>query len=176
LLSRLREAAAAGSWVEIVHSREGESITRTILPEQIYLADGRWYVRAIDELRSARRTFRVARIANCRPANIPENAPNMVRTALTRDGDYGQPSNPEVVARLTARGVELASDHPDFRDRIGVIDGDAILRFHCPVSELPYYARELIRFGAEVVIDSPPDLRLTVVSWLETTLEHHRNQ
>jgi predicted DNA-binding transcriptional regulator YafY len=173
LLSRLREAAAAGSWVEIVHVRQGESTTRTILPEQIYLAEGRWYVRAIDEMRSARRTFRVARISDCRSAPSPDDAADIVRAALSRDGEYSQPSNPEVIVHLTPRGVELARDHPDLRDHMGA---DNTIRFHCPESELPYYARELLRFSVEAEILAPVALREMVVNWLETTLKHHQIQ
>ena len=174
LLSQLRDAAAAGVWVEIDHTRQGESISRTILPELIYLADGRWYVRAIDELRSARRTFRVARISECRSATTPANAADIVRTAMSRDGEYSSATNPEVTVRLTLRGVELGRDHPDFRDRIADTAEGGILRFRCPEAELPYYARELLRFGVEAVIDSPATLRTLVVAWLETTLEHHQ--
>ena len=176
LITQLRDAAATGEWIEIDHANLGTSTTRVILPELVYLADGRWYVRSIDKLRSARRTFRIGRITACRYAIPPNDAAKIVRTAQLTDGTYGQPSNPEIIVRLTARGCEFANDHPDFRDRVGSLDDRAILRFRCPTSELPYYARELLRFGTEVIVESPPDLLALMTESLVKSLKHHQNQ
>jgi predicted DNA-binding transcriptional regulator YafY len=172
LVETLRAAAAQRQWVEFEYARSGATAPRVVLPEQVYLADGRWYLRAIDKLRRARRTFRIGRIRFLREMSTPDDADAIVRTASLQDIDYHHGGNPLIDLRLTQRGIEFVRDHPDLRHHL---TGDRV-SFRCPEAELPFYARELIRFGAEVEILGPRQLSDLVTSSLQRILEHHQQQ
>lgn len=172
LLQLLRSAAAASTWIEIVHRRDDIVTTRVILPELVYLSGGRWYVQAIDQLRTARRTFRLSRIDRWREVDRPTDAHRIVDSARSDVGSYASVSNPLVVATLTRRGVELAMDHIGLRHHL---IGDR-LTFHCPDSDLPYYAREFLKFETEITVEAPPELMVQMVQSLVRNLEHHQKR
>jgi predicted DNA-binding transcriptional regulator YafY len=172
LVDALRNAAAENRWIEIEYTRQDTSTSRVVFPEQVYLADGRWYLRAIDRLRRARRHFRISRVSGIHPTDTPADAVEIIHLATVEHVTYRDPANPQVEVRLTRRGVEFARDHPDFRNHLH----EDRLTFRCPVAELPFYARELIRYGTEVEILGPPELRELVVDSLQRTLNHHQNQ
>jgi predicted DNA-binding transcriptional regulator YafY len=172
LVEALRSAAAGRRWVEIEYARHGAKSRRVVLPEQLYLADGRWYLRAIDSLRRAKRTFRIGRIWRIREAEPPDDAGAVIQFAESEDTDYHHRDNPQIDLRLTRRGIEFARDHPDLRHHLS---GDRV-SFRCPEAELSFYARELIRFGTEVEILAPPELKALITTSLRRILEYHEKQ
>lgn len=87
----------------------------------------------------------------------------------TTAGTYHDDAHPLVQAALTPTGIALAKDHPDFRNHL---DG-ATLEFRCPPSELPYYGRELLRFGLDARVDGPPELIEWIRHHLQQLSEHH---
>lgn len=54
----------------------------------------------------------------------------------------------------------MAEETPHWADRVEQIAPDAWeIRFRCPPSELPYYARELLALGPLAEALAPPSLR-----------------
>ncbi len=176
VIEALRDAAKAGRWVEIDYHGSREATTRAILPELVYLASGRWYVRSVDGLRQAIRTFRVSRIRDVRHLPAPENATAIVAAARLQSDDYHHPGNPQILVRLTKRGGELAKDHPDFRDHLQGDGDNSVIRFRCPESELPYYARELLRFEDEAIVEAPIELRDLMAATVDKLRRHLQKQ
>ncbi|MEJ7838442.1 MAG: WYL domain-containing protein [Thermomicrobiales bacterium] len=169
LLQGLRNAAAASTWLEIVHRRNETAMARIVLPELVYLADGRWYLQAIDRLRRAKRTFRLSRIEQWRTIEPPVDGERIVAEANLEPEDYGNPSNPHIVAILTRQGIELARENPHLRSHLS---GNR-LSFHCPTAELPFHAREFLRFGIEITLEAPSELIDLMLQSLARSFEHH---
>lgn len=168
-LDLLRDAVERESWLRITYAGTPESSERVILPRSVQLAGGRWYVDAADSLREEWRRFRVSRIASAHRCGPPANAAATLAATERFDGGYHAETNPHIEIRLTAKGIAMAADHPDFRNHL---TGDTIA-FHCPANEIPYYARELIRFGPEASIREPTELRTYVTGHLGALLAHH---
>ncbi len=76
---------------------------------------------------------------------------------------YDDPAHPEVVVRLSYRGLRLAEEIPHWAGRVGRLDDDTWeLRFRCPPGELAYYAREVHALGPTAEALAPPELRARV--------------
>jgi predicted DNA-binding transcriptional regulator YafY len=172
----IREAARTESWLEIEYRGRQDVTTRSILPRLVYLANSRWYVQAVDAMRLANRVFRVSRIETVRAVAPPDDAIAIVQAVERNAGDYHHPDNPEIDVTLTRRGIELARDHPDLRSHVIIVGEQGQLRFRCPESELPFYARELLRFDMEAVVNGPPALRQHMLDTVERLRQHLQNQ
>jgi len=173
-LAGTRLAVQRRQWMEIAYAGVDGSSVRTILPILVYVASGRWYVRAIDAGRVAVRHFRVDRIEHIRAVVVPADADALTRQALSQAKRYADETHPEVRARLSPKGMVLALDHPDLRAAV-VSDGNGgRLAFRCPPDELPYYGRELLRFGPEVTVEAPEALRRWMTGWLDGLILHHQ--
>ena len=80
---------------------------------------------------------------------------------------YDDPSHPEVVVQLTARGAAMLESEPHLGDCIEREDNAGkVLRFRCPPSELDYFARLFGGMGADALVHAPPELceRLAVLA------------
>lgn len=169
----LLDAIANERWLRLVYKSGGNETSRTILPRLLTVSDGKWYVHAVDALRSAMRLFRLDRIVDVRHAAAPPDAQEILALAQSGGVAYDDPANPEVVIELTDVGVDLALDHPDFHHWVTIGDHLASLRFRCPVHELPYYCREIVRFGTGARIISPDEFRTMVVDHAASIARHH---
>lgn len=174
LLTRMRTSVDRKQWVEITYQGVNGSSIRAVLPTLVYVASGRWYVRAVDASRAAVRHFRIDRIEHIQLLAAPPGAGTIVQRATSEAKLYADVSHPEVRARLTPKGTIFARDHPDFRDSIIPDCNGAQLMFRCPPGELPYYGRELLRFGAEVQVSAPVELKRWMIARLNDLLQHHQ--
>ena len=168
IVETLRQAITRDAWVLVDYQGGSSPGERRVKPLGVHVADGRWYVRVVDARSGELRHFRVDRIASARRCLAPAHAAQLLERAAAR-AEYHAPAHPEIVLRLTERGRTFARDHADFRAHL---DGDTI-RFRCPPAELPYYGRELLRFGTEVTILGPPELRRWVHQHLAALQAHH---
>jgi predicted DNA-binding transcriptional regulator YafY len=168
-LATIRRAIAYDSWIAVDYQGGSTPGERRMKPFSLHVSSGRWFASAVDERAAEVRTFRLDRMAHPRRCVDPPDAARIVAQALDRP-DYHAPEHPEIVLRLTERGRMLAQDHPDFRDHL---TGETI-RFRCPPSELPFYGHELIRFGTDVEIVEPPELRNWMRDHLAALKQHHQ--
>jgi predicted DNA-binding transcriptional regulator YafY len=169
-LATVRSAIAREEWLRVDYRGGSAPGERQVKPLSLHVTGGRWLVHAIDARTAEVRYFRLDRMADARRCLDPQNAARIVAAAMARP-DYHAPEHPEVVLRFTERGRLLAMDHPDIRNHL---DGDAA-RFRCPPAELPFYGGELVRFGVEVEVLGPPELRAWLGEHLETLKRHHGN-
>lgn len=174
MLADIRASLERERWIEIDYAGVDGPSRRTILPTLVYVASGRWYVRAVDASRAAMRHFRVDRIRHIRTVAAPPDAGAIFRRATSEANSYADAVHPEIRARLTPKGMIFARDHPDFRDAVIPDRNGARLVFRCPPGELPYYGRELLRFGTEVQVSAPVELKRWMIACLNDLLQHHQ--
>ena len=108
------------------------------------------------------------------PIGPPADAAEVIAAASAPRVAYDDARHPELRVSLTYRGIRLAEDHPDFAERIqrdGA--GGASLRFRCPPSELPYYAREIVKLGTDATVHGPPELVEIVRTLARDVAKHH---
>lgn len=169
VIELLRAAIPHRQWIAIVYrSPRGES-ERAILPIRLSVSAGRWYVEAVDSLREQYRHFRVSRILRARKTVPPPNAAASIEAVEASEGTYHDDAHPLVQVALTPAGIALAKDHPDFHRHLV----ESRLEFRCPPSELPFYGRELLRFGLEAHIDGPQELIGWIRHHLQQLSQHH---
>lgn len=175
VLTSVREAIARETWCTIDYRSPHGSTTRTILPTEVHIASGRWYVAAIDSLREAPRVFRMDRIAAITSSVRPPNAESLVAAVTSSAHAYDHPDHPEIHAELSDRGVLFALDHPDLRESVVRMRAGGEIRFRCPKGELPYYGREFLRLGREIEVLAPSELRQWMLSSVNDMLSHLRS-
>jgi predicted DNA-binding transcriptional regulator YafY len=164
------QATRQQRWVQITYQSTERLSTQHLLPRQITMQSGYWYCRAYAFERQEERTYRVDRIRALAPAGeqfqevpAPEGAP------------YDHASHPEVVVRLTARGVAYIESEVHLGQ--GVLrnpDGTGCLSFRCPPSELDWYARYFAGFGAEAEVCAPQELRDRLALIGQILMDHYR--
>jgi predicted DNA-binding transcriptional regulator YafY len=167
-LATVKRAIAQDAWIVVDYEGGSSPGERRLKPLSLHVASGRWLVHAVDERTAEVRHFRLDRMEDARRCVDPPNATDVIARAMARP-EYHAPEHPEIVLRFSDRGRLLALDHTDLRDHL---DGEGA-RFRCPPSELPYYGRELIRFGTEVEILGPPELREWMREHLDALRRHH---
>ena len=161
-LQALLAAVQARRWLCIGYRSAHHDVEHHIFPRSLSAENGLWYCRAYSFERGAERTFRVDRIRRLEPAGG-----SFQRIAAPPQMPYDNPSHPEVVVQLTARGAAMLESEPHLGDCIEREDNAGkVLRFRCPPSELDYFARLFGGMGADALVHAPPELcvRLAVLA------------
>ena len=153
-VERIRNVMQRQMWCRIDYSGGSNPGWRLILPQELHVLEGKWYLHAIDERSRSFRNFRADRIRDLTPALAPADAESIVAEATAKPA-YGAEHHPEVEVQLTDVGIRFCRDHNHFHRHI---EGD-ILRFRCPPGDLNYVAREILRMGTDATIIAPPELR-----------------
>ena len=116
---------------------------------------GYWYMRAYSFERGEERTYRVDRILN-----VTEPAPGFRPFRPNPSRPYQDESHPQVVARLTPRGVGMVEIEPHLGSQVlREPDGSGTLSLRCPPSEIKWYAGYFASLGDEVEVIAPPELQ-----------------
>lgn len=171
----IRRAIADGQWLHVDYRSTRRVAGHDLLPRELAAAGGHWYVVAVSyEARQARR-YRIDRIEALRRIPAPPDADAVVAAADATPA-YHDDAHPEVVIHLSAAGVTRAPDVFGVRLDATAI-GDALweLRFRCPPSELPFYARCVLSLGDDARALGPPGLVDRVRDVALRALERHRS-
>ncbi|MFH2071683.1 MAG: WYL domain-containing protein [Actinomycetota bacterium] len=155
MVGRLRDAAAGGEVVEIVHASvaTGEETTRSIEPWAVFATLGNWYVSGRCRLAGAERVFRVDRVRSARTTGErfdppAERPPAEVRYTPGID-------DTRAVIRLTPAARWVAEYYP-----VEVLaDGDDGLVVEFSAADPAVAARLLIRLGGAAVLEEGEDVR-----------------
>ncbi|MFI0481154.1 helix-turn-helix transcriptional regulator [Actinomadura sp. 9N215] len=167
LLRDLARAVWDDESVELRYRRKDTEVTRTAEPYGLVLKNGTWYL--VARVGGRPRTYRVDRVADVRPtgarfdrdedfdlaAHWREQAAAFVRSMLRE----------EVTVRLSPAGLRILryAVEPYAARRAaedaGEPDGKGWVVTTLPVESLTVAASELTRFGAEVEVLAPPELR-----------------
>jgi predicted DNA-binding transcriptional regulator YafY len=154
-LEPLLEAAQQQRWVQVTYQSAEQLSTQQLLPRRITTQNGYWYCHAYTLEHQEERTYRVDRI---RTLTLADERFQATPTPETRP--YGHHSHPQVVVKLTARGVSYVESEPHLGQSIQRNpDGTGFLAFRCPPSELNWFARYFAGFGSEAEVCAPPELR-----------------
>ena len=162
-LDDLVRAAEQETWVRIRYrSVERESLQH-ILPAQITMQNGLWYCRAYSDEHGQERTYRVDRILDLLAPAAGFHP--RVRPPLRA---YQDPAHPQILARLTPRGVAAVEREPHLGPQVRRLpDGRGELCFRCPPGELDWFSGYFAGLGTEVEVLAPAELRRRLHAWGE---------
>ena len=172
-IQAIQHAIATEQWLRMAYRSARRVADHEILPVRLVASEGRWYVEAISREARARRRYRLDRIGELRRIPTPLDA-DAIREAAALAVAYDHADHPEVILRLTDAGVVRAPDllgvrlAPEPRD-----DGLWEVRFRCPASELPFYARCVLVLGDDCRAVGPPALIRIVLDMARATLERY---
>lgn len=157
-------ATMARNRIRIVHfnRQNGESVERTVSPQQLVYYRDNWYLDAWCHLREGLRSFSVDAITSCDVLGDTalEVAPDLLHQVM--QSSYGIFAGvPKAWARLRfspqrARWVRRETWHPDQRSHTEA-DGSHVLEI--PYSDERELLGDILRFGADVEVLEPADLR-----------------
>lgn len=143
---------------------------RVIVPRQVFADRGEWYVSADDDRSGEVRTFRIDRIesysltgSSAEPSSQPLPTPGSWFT----DG-----SIPRVVMRV-APPARWAIERYPIDQREGP-DDDGWVTVTMPIVSEPWFARMLVRLGADAEVVEPSDLRAIGRQASERVLARYR--
>lgn len=157
LLPDLLRAALDGAHLRVVYdSRSGVS-ERVIAPLGLYAADGFWYCACYDERRRGLLALRADRIAAAEPVAGHETPPLPDLRDWLRARETNPPDPLPFRATVTRRGMrsfELAT----LFEPLAAGDDGGVIAAAIPASEVEYFAARLLPLGADLVVESPPQL------------------
>lgn len=156
-VDQLRNVMQRELWCRIDYSGGSNPGWRTVLPQELHLREGHWYLQAIDARSHDSRIYRIDRIRDIAPTLAPANATEIIDEASSRP-DYESETYPEIVVNLNEAGIQFCRDHSHFHSCLA---GNQ-LRFRCPPGEYRYLARELLRMETNCQILAPKALIETI--------------
>lgn len=171
LLGDLLHAAVDGVYLRIVYeSRSGVS-ERVIFPFGLFARHERWYCACYDEQRAANLSLRADRVISLarvegrddRPPHIPLD---YWLDVTKRDDGAGL----ALRATVTARGMKSATLRALFEfgpASLRQAGSGGIIEGTIPRHEIDWYAAQLLAEGADVVVESPPELIVAIRQHIE---------
>lgn len=143
----------------------GESVQREISPQQLVHYRENWYVDAKCHLRRDIRCFGIDAIEEAEILDRPADEVDKDQLRLALGASYGIfAGSPKARARLRfsperARWVKNEQWHPD---QSQVFAADGSLELELPYSDERELVGDILRFGADVQVLAPPELRQRV--------------
>lgn len=153
-----------------VHGRD-EMTRRRVYPLSLVFGMGHWYMRAWDEGRGEARTFRLDRIRSYRVTDetfqLPPGKWSEEGLPLPKFGD----GSLQVLLRFSPRLAKWAREQPIFQDREE--DGNGLL---CTLrsDSLSWLEREVLKYGLEVEVLGPDEVRESLASRIRRMLQIYR--
>ena len=167
-LEALIEATRTAVWLRVTYQSASRVSVQHLLPRRVYAQHGLWYLEAYAHEHNMVRTYRADRVQAVEPPD-PDFAPASVQTR-----PYDAPEHPEIRVALTPRGVAWLESEPDIGGQIQrQPDGSGDLALRCPPSEMDYFARLFARFGSEVEVHAPPELRHRLLRLGQQLVAHY---
>lgn len=159
LLGDLLRAALDGSHLKVVYDSIRSGVSgRVIFPYGLYASAGFWYCACFDRKRGANVSMRADRFLSAEKALGFERPPHVPLERWPHAAENEDGERLLLKARVTGRGTknfELASLFvriaPDGR-------GGGTVEAEIPPRELDYYASRLLSVGADILVESPPEL------------------
>ncbi|MBO0886061.1 MAG: WYL domain-containing protein [Acidimicrobiales bacterium] len=158
LLAVVRDAAEDGRQLEVEYyaASTDEVSLRRVDPDEVFTAEGHWYLDAYCHLAQGQRHFRVDRILSARPVGRATRPGRHQRRDEREHAAFVPgPETREVVLLVPPTASWVAETFP-VQDV--VVRSDGRLEVTLPVSRPPWLARLLLRLGPEAVVLHPADL------------------
>jgi predicted DNA-binding transcriptional regulator YafY len=150
-----------------------EKIQRVISPQQLVHYRDNWYVDAWCHLRKDVRSFAIDAILSAQALDKPAKDVDLVAMRKKLSGGYGifggEPKDVAVMKFSAARAEWVQAEiwHPD---QTGTVNPDGSYMLSVPYSDERELLGDVLRFGAEVQVLSPPELRRQLKIKLEQAL------
>ncbi len=163
----------------VFESRDGTETRRTVSPLHLVRYRDNWYLDAYCHLRQALRCFGVDRIHSCQTLDeTAEKVPQDLLDAYYADayGIFSGHATGEATILFhgnTARQVSRETWHPLQK---GQWKDKALYYLSIPYSDPRELIMDIMRYGPEAEIISPPDLRTEFIKNLKSTLNKYSNQ
>lgn len=150
---------------------------RAVSPQRLVHYRDVWYLDAWCHARNGLRTFSLDRVSNARV--LGDKAKDVGEAQLDAElaSSYGIFSGPAreraslVFSAEAARWVQAETWH---RDQKGAELSDGRYRLEVPFSNPTELVRDILRYGADVVVEAPASLREAVQANLESALAQYR--
>lgn len=173
------ERAAAGlierTRLEIrYHSRRsGERTTRLISPQRLVHYRDNWYLDAWCHSRQALRSFALERI-ECligieKPA-VELGDDELDAHFAASYGIFGGPHRHTAVLRFTPKRARWVAEETWHPEQTGTFEEDGSYCLHLPYSESPELIMDILKYGPDVEVLAPPELREQVTEKLRQAL------
>lgn len=171
----LRTAIERERWVEVTYQSSRREAKHVLFPLGVHLEQGRWYCDAAVVDATGRRRYRLDRFVDVRPCPDPPGARETLAALADPPKPYDDPSYPEIVVHLTYAGMRRAEDEPGWADHLTPLDdGCWELRYRCPPSEYPFYARAVFALGSDAEARGPDVFRDMVRALLVSAAQRYR--
>ncbi|MGE5676039.1 MAG: helix-turn-helix transcriptional regulator [Mycobacterium leprae] len=168
-LDQLLESAGAKQWVSVVYRSEKGVSRQTIQPTHLRSSAGLWYCEAYSYERQAMRVYRVDRFHEVCPASPP-----MPMEPPTITVPHVHPSYPEVLVRLTPRGILRLEHEPHLGLHLQSDEtGAGSLSVHLCPEEYEWLVRVLLGLGTEATVVAPAELRTRVQQAAQEIARHY---
>ncbi len=153
-----------------VHGRN-EMTKRRVYPLSLVFGMGHWYMRAWDEGKGEARTFRLDRIRTYRVTDDTFQLPRANRSEeILPFPTFGEEAT-RVILRFSPRLAKWAREQPIFQDRRE--EGGALV---CTLrsESLSWLEREILKYGLEVEVLGPEEVRRSLASRIQRMLRLYR--
>ena len=175
IFQTLADATARRQQVHIRYQgrERGAETERTLSPQRLIHYRDNWYLDAWCHLRNELRSFAVERVAFANVLDTP--AQELDETALDTHfkqsyGIFaGQPKHTAVL-RFTAERARWVADEHWHPDQQGHWLDDGRFELRIPYSDPRELLLDILKYGAEVEVVAPPELRQSVMTRLQSAL------
>ncbi|GJL83248.1 MAG: transcriptional regulator [marine bacterium B5-7] len=161
------------------HSRTGDETTeRVISPQRLIYYRDNWYLDAWCHLRRALRSFSIDRLHVVETMNDP--AKDIDDSTLDRyfAGGYGifaGQAKYQAVLLFSPSASKWVADERWHPDQVSTVLPDGSTKLQIPYSDHRELMRDILKFGSEVEVLAPKQLRLIVVKQLQETLDRYQS-
>ena len=164
--------------IEIVHlnRQTGESIKRTISPQQLIHYRDNWYVDAWCHLRGGIRSFSIDAIENCVLIDIEAkeiDSEQLQKQMQSGYGIFGGQAKAWAELKFTverARWVQHEEWHPDQK---GTLHKDGTYTLEVPYSDERELIGDILRMGSDVKVMGPAQLTKQVKTIVQNLLKQY---
>lgn len=164
--------------IEIVHlnRQTGESIKRTISPQQLIHYRDNWYVDAWCHLRGGIRSFAIDAIKNCVLIDIEAkeiDSEQLQKQMQSGYGIFGGQAKAWAELKFTverARWVQHEEWHPDQK---GTLHKDGTYTLEVPYSDERELIGDILRMGSDVKVMGPAQLTKQVKAIVQALLKQY---
>lgn len=178
-LNQITAAIAAQTRLQIYFwsRHQDQQDWREISPLQLVRYRDRWFVDAFCHQREGLRSFSLEAILNIKPLNKTAYVPPTEALNRFYQSSYGIfNGNADKIAVLRfsayqARWIKNQQWHPQ---QVSRLLEDGRLELQLPYGQDAELIQDILKFGPEVEVISPPELRQKVAERIYQTLEHYR--
>jgi predicted DNA-binding transcriptional regulator YafY len=175
----LARATLERKQIKIQHfnRQTGETIERTISPQQLVHYRDNWYVDAWCHLRKQVRSFAIDAITSCEQIEMDAkelDAEQLRKTMQSGYGIFGGEATSTAKIKFSAeraRWVQHEEWHPS---QIGKVNDDGSYTLEFPYSDERELIGDLLKHGSEVEVIAPLSLRQKISHEIKKTLENYK--